>query len=77
MSRLKAYQYQLIIGDFNKKKINWDTMSFICSGDSKFIEMIQGGYFTQHVEAATRGRGKDIFSGKDLIIEKVTMSPPL
>ena len=46
----------LIVGDFNRKNINWDTVTSTSQDDCKFIEAIQDSYLTQHINSPTRGR---------------------
>ena len=84
MSTANTLTHRLVVGDFNRRKIDWKTMSSSCPNDRKFIEAIEDSYMTQHVNEATRGRGNDtptlsdlVFSSKAENIEQVKMNPPL
>ena len=75
---------RLVVGDFNRKGIDWRSMSSSCPSDNKFIEAIRDSYLLQQVEVPTRGRGENIPSLLDLIftsneqnIGQIKMSPPL
>ena len=51
------YEHQVIVGDFNRKDIDWNSVSATSYDDAKFIEVCQDSYLTQHVLQDTRGRG--------------------
>lgn len=51
------YEHQIIVGDFNRKDINWETVSATSEEDMKFIEAVQDSFLIQHVKKPTRGRG--------------------
>ena len=72
--------HQLIVGDFNRKDINWDTVTSPSDGDCKFIESIRDSYLTQHILTPTRGRGTSkpslidlLFTSKEECIENIGM----
>ena len=53
------YSHVLIMGDFNFKKINWNTWSTSSPEthiDFKFIEKVRDCYLYQHVNKPTRAR---------------------
>ena len=54
-SKLK-YDHQLILGDLNRKYIDWDMVTWT-SRDNNFIEAVMNSYLTQHMLTPTRGRG--------------------
>ena len=69
----KGYSHIVLLGDFNYRTINWDTMSSSASGiqhkiDMKFVNCIQDNYLVQHVDEPTRWRGADQPSLIDLVI---------
>ena len=48
----------LIMGDFNYPDIDWTTYSTDqppSSGTSRFLETVDDGFYTQHVNSPTRG----------------------
>ena len=47
------YAHQLIVGDFNRKDIKWDTVTSPSDDDCKFIESICDSYLTQHILTPT------------------------
>ena len=78
------YAHQLIVGDFNRKDINWDTATSPSDDDCKFVESIRDSYLTQHILTPTRGRGTSkpslidlLFTSKDECIENIEMHAPL
>ena len=69
----KGYSHIVIMGDFNFRYINWETMQSTSSGkqlqmDTKFLECLSDNYLIQHVNEPTRWRGADKPSLIDLII---------
>ena len=83
IDRLK-YDHQIIIGDFNRKDINWKTVTSHLEDDCKFIETIRDSYLTQHILEPTRGRGTDqpslldlLFTSNEDSIENIEMYAPL
>jgi len=69
----QGYSHIAIIGDFNYRTINWETMSSSASGnqhkiDTRFIDCIQDSYLVQHIDEPTRWRGADQPSLIDLVI---------
>ena len=61
------YAHQVIVGDFNKKDINWNTIMSPCQYDGNFIEAVRDSFLTQHIRTPTRGRGTNDPSLLDLI----------
>ena len=41
------HQHQLILGDYNRKDIKWDTVSSSSDDDNKFIDAIRDAYLTR------------------------------
>ena len=57
----------MVIGDFNRKGINWDSFYLTSLNDYAFIEAIRDSYLTQHIKTPTRGRGTNEPSTLDLL----------
>ena len=55
--RTLRYEHQIIVGDFNRKDINWKTVSSSSEDDMKFIEAARDSFLIQHIKTPTRGRG--------------------
>ena len=82
-SKMK-YDHHLILGDFNRKTINWDTVSSTSGDDCAFIEAVRDGFLTQHILSPTRGRGTNdpslidlVFSTDEQEIENIDITAPL
>ena len=45
------------MGDFNRKDINWETVTSLIEEDTDFIEAMRDGYLTQHIKSPMHGRG--------------------
>ena len=78
------YSEKLIVGDFNRRKINWELLDSPCENDCKFIEASQHSYLIQHQKEPTRGRGTDkpslidlVFTTKIESIESIETTSPL
>ena len=78
------YFYQIILGDFNRKDIDWMTVSSPLEDGSIFIEATRDGYLTQHILSPTRCRGTNgpstldlLFTAKEQNIESVEIDAPL
>ena len=78
------YKHKIVCGDFNRKDINWKTISSPSEDDMKFLEACQDSFLTQHIDKPTRGRGSDKPSLIDLFltshedsIEDITLDSPL
>ena len=74
----------MIVADFNRKDINWNTGSSSSEDDCKFIEASRDSFLTRHVLTPTRGRGTNDRSLLDLFftsngenIESIEMHAPL
>ena len=79
VSKMK-YDHHLILGDFNRKTINWDTVSWT----SDDIEAVRDGFLTQYILSPTRGRGTNeptlidlVFSTDEQEIENIDITAPL
>ena len=77
-------QHQVVVGDFNRKYINWDTMSSTSQDDRKFIEAVRDSFLTQQIRKATRGRGTNepslidlLFTSHDQNIDNIEHCAPL
>ena len=65
------YSHLLIVGDFNYKQIDWDTLTTNKgekSNEHLFVETIKYSYLHQHVKTPTRGRKDQNPSLLDLIL---------
>ena len=62
------YKHIILVGDFNRRKINWNTVSSACEDETKFIEACQDSLLSQHVQTPTRGRGSNDPSLIDLFL---------
>ena len=61
------YSHQIILGDFNRKDIDWMTVSSPLDDDSKFIEATRDGYLTQHILSPNKVRVTNEPSTLDLL----------
>jgi hypothetical protein len=78
------YKHKIIVGDFNRKDIDWDTVTSTSEDDRKFIEATRDSFLTQHISTPTRGRGTNeptlidlVFASNEECIENINISPPL
>ena len=78
------YEHQVIVGDFNRKDINWNTVSSSSEDNCKFIEATRDSFLTQDILSPTRGRGTNdpslldlFFTSNEENIESVEMHAPL
>ena len=78
------YEHQVVAGDFNRKYINWKTVSSSSEDDMKFIEAARDSFLIQHIKTPTRGRGTNKPSLIDLFfttnaesVEKIDVHSPL
>ena len=78
------YAHKLIMGDFNRKYIDWANDYSNLISDCAFIESIPDSYMTQHINAPTQGRGANKPATLDLVftsnkdsIEKLDIDAPL
>ena len=79
--------HKLILGDFNYKKIDWETWSTSkneTSDEQAFINCIQDLYWYQHTTAPTRYRvGEEpstldlIFTNEEAMVQQVSYESPL
>ena len=79
-----SYCHQVIVGDFNRKEIDWNSFTSPSPDDYSFIEAIRDSYLTQLIKYPTRGRGTDEPSTLDLVftsryeaVEKLQIDSPL
>ena len=80
--KLKRF-HQRVIGDFNRKNINWITATST-SDDCRFVEATRDSFLTQHILTPTRARGSDepsildlLFTSRNEIVESVDFHAPL
>ena len=78
-----AYKHLLVLGDFNRKDIKWDTVSSTSKNDNEFIDAIRDTYLTQDMSSATRGGGTDesslvdlVFTSNEQNVESITLDSP-
>ena len=61
------HDHQVILGDFNRKSIDWVTAMSVSDDDCEFIEATRDSFLTQQVSTPTRGRGANKPSLIDLV----------
>lgn len=78
------YKHKVVFGDFNRKYIDWNTMSATSEDDMNFIEACRDGFLFQHIQTATRARGSDepslldlFFSTNEDALEEINIDSPL
>jgi len=59
---------KLILGDFNWPYIDWGNWSSHSSTENKFLDTLRKNSLNQHIDKATRARGKDTPHLSDLVI---------
>ena len=64
----KGYSHVLILGDFNYRTIDWESLSSSSKVEKKFIQCISDNYLHQHVDQPTRWRGTNRPSLLDLVL---------
>ena len=81
---LLKHEHQVILGDFNRKSIDWVTAMSASDDDCEFIEATRDSFLTQHVSTPTRGRGTNdpslidlVFTSNEENIESINMHAPL
>ena len=62
----QKYTHRILLGDFNRKDIEWKTITATKDDDLKFIEATRDGFLHQHITVPTRGRGTNEPSLLDL-----------
>ena len=81
----------IIIGDFNLKQINWETLNVPtrsdnqdCKFEERFIDKVLDSFYTQHVHEPTRYRDGQqsnildlVFTDPDLTVYSIDHLPPL
>ena len=67
LGSIKNYTHKVIVGDFNRKNINWTNMTSSSKDDNVFIEAVRDSYLLQQVSSHTRGRSRYEPSLIDLI----------
>jgi len=68
--------YVMLSGDTNYPGINWDNMTGTKEVETDFIEAVRDGFFVQHVNQPTRGRGSNNPSLLDIVLTKEHTSLP-
>ena len=83
-AQTKGHQHKVIVGDFNRKGINWVDVTAESRDNNNFIEAVRDSYLTQHIVKPTRGRGTTQPSVLDLVftsgeqdIDDIFMQAPL
>ena len=56
-SKIKC-DHRLILGDLNRKDIDWDMVTSTSHDDNNFIEAVMDSYLTQHMLTPTREDGE-------------------
>ena len=64
----KGYSHILLLGDFNYRRIDWDSMSSSVKVETNFLDCLANNYLHQHTDEPTRWRGADKPSLLDLVI---------
>ena len=64
---MQKYEHIVIVGDFNRREIDWETLTSSNAHDLDFIEAVKDSFLTQHVDQPTRGRGSNDPSVIDLV----------
>ena len=84
ISKLENYKHKIILGDFNRRKIDWTNETSNDTDDEHFLEAVRDGYFTQHVMEETRARGTNqpsildlIFTSNENSLDAVQIEAPL
>jgi len=52
-------QHEIIVGDFNRKNIDWSTETSTAQNDMPFLEATRDSFLIQHVNKPTRARSSD------------------
>ena len=81
---VKDYQHIMVLGDFNRRDIDWELITASSSEDNKFIDAVRDSFLYQHIKVPTRGRGSQTLSLLDLVftmskddIETIEVTNPL
>ena len=61
------YKHKVVVGDFNRKEINWNTMMETSQEDCNFIEAVRDSFLIQHILTPTRGQSTNEPSLLDLV----------
>lgn len=84
LGKMHKYHHKIIVGDFNRKNINWTNLSSTSQDDMNFIEAIRDSYLLQLVSGSTRGRGTNepslidlVFANSSENIDDISTSAPL
>ena len=77
-------EHIIVVGDFNRKDINWESENSPSEDDRKFIEATRDSFLIQHVSTPTRGRGTNeptlldlVFTTDEESLEDIEISNPL
>ena len=80
---MKNCKHKIIVGDFNRKDIDWDKIYSTSSDDQAFIEAVRDSFLIQHVKEPTRGRNAnqptllDLFFSTSEQDANLTLDQPL
>ena len=84
IGNMQSYHHKIVVGDFNRKNIDWDKISSTSKDDQDFIEAVRDSFLTQHVKEPTRGRSGNepslldlIFSRSDQDMKSINLEQPL
>ena len=64
----KGYSHILMLGDFNYRRIDWESMCSSVLVETNFLNCIENNYLHQHIDEPTRWRGADKPSLLDLVL---------
>jgi len=80
----KQHNYNIVCGDFNYPRIDWENCTSVGEKENEFIETIRDCYLTQLILHPTRGRGLNKATTLDLlltdnedVIEDIKIESPL
>ena len=64
---------QVIVGDFNRKNIDWENVATTSDDDADFIEACRDSYLTQRILQPTRGWNKSVIAVRLILFVKTAM----
>ena len=80
----KKYKHRVLLGDFNRKEIDWQTITSSSAENMKFIEATRDAFLHQHIASPTRGRGTNepslldlFFTSDEDSVETIEIGSPL
>jgi len=84
IGNMTQYRHKVVVGDFNRKDVNWENLTSPSEANSEFIEAVRDSFMTQHILTPTRGRGTNDPSLLDLVftsgeddVEEIELCSPL